>query len=112
MTTEPLFAPLARAGMNPGASVTINVNGRDIEAIEGASLAASLLAAGITRFRRSPVSGDGRAAYCMMGVCFECLVEVNGVPNRQSCLVTVQPGMVIRTQDDVPDLALQSEASR
>ena len=40
--------------------------------------------------------GGERAPYCMMGVCFDCLAEIDGVPNRQSCMVTVQPGMRIR----------------
>ena len=40
-----------------------------------------------------------RAPYCMMGVCFECLLEIDGVANRQACLVTVQPGMKIRSQE-------------
>jgi hypothetical protein len=47
----------------------------------------------------------------MMGVCFDCLAEIDGVPNRQSCMVTAQPGMRIRRQrgaraidpDDAPD---------
>jgi len=34
----------------------------------------------------------------MMGLCFECLVEIDGVPNRQSCQIPVQEGMQIRRQ--------------
>ncbi len=34
----------------------------------------------------------------MMGVCFECLVEIDGVPNRQGCLRNVTEGMRIRRQ--------------
>jgi NADH dehydrogenase/NADH:ubiquinone oxidoreductase subunit G len=42
----------------------------------------------------------------MMGICFECLVEIDGVPNRQACMVAAEPGMVVRRQDGhrpVPD---------
>jgi NADH dehydrogenase/NADH:ubiquinone oxidoreductase subunit G len=44
------------------------------------------------------VSGAPRAPYCLMGVCFECLVTVDGVGSRQGCLVPVREGMVIETQ--------------
>ena len=69
-----------------------------IEAAEGESLAAALLAAGIPSLRETPVSGAPRAPYCMMGVCFDCLVEVDGVPNRQACLTLAAGGMVVRRQ--------------
>ncbi len=45
-----------------------------------------------------PVDGSARAPYCLMGVCFECLMEINGQANVQSCLVSVEEGMVIRRQ--------------
>jgi predicted molibdopterin-dependent oxidoreductase YjgC len=44
------------------------------------------------------VSGEPRAPYCMMGVCFECLVEVDGVPNVQACMTSVREGMTVRRQ--------------
>jgi predicted molibdopterin-dependent oxidoreductase YjgC len=34
----------------------------------------------------------------MMGVCFDCLIEIDGVPNRQACLTAAVDGMVIRRQ--------------
>ena len=74
------------------------------------SLAAGLLAAGITRFRNASVSGAPRAPYCMMGVCFECLVEIDDVPSQQACLVRPREGMRIRTLDALPG-ALVLEAS-
>lgn len=83
----------------PGAQVRISVDGRAIEVPAGASVAAALLSAGITRTRSTPVSGAPRAPYCMMGVCFECLVQIDGQPNRQACLVTVQEGMQVGTQE-------------
>lgn len=103
MTNESLFSLLAAAGGSREARIPITFNGHPVMVPAGANLAASLLAAGVRRFRNSPVSGDGRAPYCMMGVCFECLLEVDGVPNRQSCLVAVRPGMTVRTQEELPD---------
>ena len=61
---------------------------------KGANLAAALLTAGVDVFRHSPVSGAPRAPFCMMGACFECLVEIDGV-TRQACMLEVTEGMTI-----------------
>jgi hypothetical protein len=82
----------------PPATIAVEVEGRAILVPQGASAAAAVLLAGIESLRDTPVSGTPRAPYCMMGVCFECLAEIDGVPNRQSCLVTARPGMRIRRQ--------------
>ncbi len=79
-------------------TITVTIDGVAQEAKAGDSVAATLLAAGIVTTRASPVSGAPRAPYCMMGVCFECLVTIDGVGNRQSCLIAVSDGMAIETQ--------------
>jgi sarcosine oxidase subunit alpha len=78
--------------------LSIDFEGQTIAAEPGDTVAAALIAAGIRRFRETAVSGSPRAPYCMMGVCFECLVTVDGVGNRQGCLVPVKPGVRIDTQ--------------
>lgn len=78
--------------------VTIHVNGQQIEAKSGDTVSAALLIAGVVPFRNTPVSGDPRAPYCGMGVCFECLVKIDGLDNRQACLILVCEGMQIETQ--------------
>ena len=78
--------------------VTVAVEGRTLEVPAGETVAAVLLAAGIVPTRTTPVSGAPRAPYCMMGVCFDCLVEIDGSPNRQACMVPVADGMSIRRQ--------------
>jgi D-hydroxyproline dehydrogenase subunit gamma len=78
--------------------VRITLDGSPLDVPAGASLAAALLAAGVEHTRTTPVSGAPRAPYCMMGVCFDCLVEIDGHPNRQACLTPVQAGMQVRTQ--------------
>lgn len=77
--------------------VAFTLNGTPAIAHAGDSVAAALLANGVVTTRCSPVSGEPRGAYCMMGVCFECLVTINGVGNRQGCLVTVSDGMRVET---------------
>ena len=78
--------------------VTVSIDGAPATARAGDSVAAALLAAGHLQCRTTPVSGAPRAPYCLMGVCFECLVEIDGVGNRQACMVRVAPGMRIATQ--------------
>lgn len=80
------------------AIVHFTFDGAPLEAREGDSVAAALLAAGVSSCRTTPVSGAPRAPYCMMGVCFDCLVVIDGVGNRQSCLVSVREGMAVETQ--------------
>ena len=40
-----------------------------------------------------------RGVYCGMGVCFDCLVVVDGVPNTRACVTWVREGMVVARQD-------------
>lgn len=79
-------------------SVVISVDGARVTAQGGDTVAAALLAAGLTPTRTTPVSSAPRAPYCMMGVCFECLVTIDDVGNRQGCLIPVSEGMRIETQ--------------
>lgn len=80
------------------AAVPVEVEGRPVLAPEGVSAAAAVLLAGFAAIRETPVAGAPRGPYCLMGVCFDCLAEIDGIANRQSCMVTVQPGMTIRRQ--------------
>ncbi len=75
------------------ASITIEVDGAPVPAAPGDSVAAAMLAAGIAAFRHAPVDGGPRGPWCAMGVCFECLVEIDGEPNRQACMTTVREGL-------------------
>lgn len=81
-----------------GPAVPITVDGKPVAARSGDTVAAALLAAGLSHCRTTPVTGAPRAPYCMMGVCFECLVTIDGVGSRQACLVPVQAGMAVETQ--------------
>lgn len=81
-----------------GASVALTVDGRAIDARQGDTVAAALMAAGIPHCRTTPVTMSTRAPYCLMGVCFECLVTIDGVGSRQACLIPVHEGMQVETQ--------------
>lgn len=78
-------------------AITVSVDGRMISASAGATVASVLLAEGIRVFRYTAKRGEPRGVFCGMGVCYECLVTVDGVPNVRACVTTVEPGMVIQT---------------
>jgi predicted molibdopterin-dependent oxidoreductase YjgC len=78
--------------------VRLLLDGEPIEAREGETVAAALLAAERVVLRRTARRGEPRGAFCGMGICFDCLVEIDGRANLQACLVTVADGMQIQTQ--------------
>jgi sarcosine oxidase subunit alpha len=78
--------------------VAVTIDGRTERVRGGDTVAAALFSVGIETSRAADVSGAPRAPYCMMGVCFECLITIDGVGNRQGCLVPVAAGMRIETQ--------------
>ncbi len=80
-----------------GRAVKISVDGRLIDAYEGDTIAAALLSAGIRRFRLSPKEKQPRSLYCGMGICFECLVTVDGVHAVRACVTPVADGMRVET---------------
>jgi hypothetical protein len=100
MPTERLFRPLEPAEN----TVQIEFEGVWLAVPAGVSLAAALLSGGVTHTRDSAVSGRPGAPYCMMGVCFECLVEVDAQANCQACLLPVRAGMRVRRQRGARDL--------
>ncbi len=82
-------------------TVTVNIEGEDVQAPLGETVAATVLVHNLGYTRTTPISGAPRAPLCMMGVCFECLMEIDGVPNIQACQVRVTEGMKIRRQQGV-----------
>lgn len=79
-------------------NVTVFVDGQSVSVGANESAAAAALQAGLVHTRTSPITGEKRAPYCMMGVCFECLMVIDGMPSRQACMVKVAPGMRIERQ--------------
>ena len=78
----------------PGPLVPVCFAGEKLALANGRNLAAELLAAGVIPFRESAVFGSQCNPYCMMGACFGCLVEIEGVV-RQACMTEVTAGMII-----------------
>lgn len=80
-----------------GRKVQIVVDGVAVEAFEGESVAAALLAAGRRGLRFAPRRGEPRGMYCGIGVCFECVMSIDGRPAVRTCVTPVREDMSIRT---------------
>jgi len=84
-------------------AVFVAVDGAEVTAYEGESVAAALLAAG-RRFTRSTArTGEPRGYFCGMGVCQDCLVTIDGSPNVRACMTPVRHGMRIEIQRGLGD---------
>ena len=77
----------------------------------GISVAAALLYLDVKFNRFSVVSGGPRSSYCMMGVCFDCLVVIDGKSNQRGCQTTVYQGISIARQPQVwsPDSKIEGD---
>lgn len=91
--------PLELVGARPGPAFGVTLDGRAIEALPGQTVAAALWSAGVTSWRTTRSGGSPRGVFCGIGVCFDCLVTVNGRPNQRACLVPARSGDVILTQE-------------
>ncbi|MFZ4380730.1 MAG: FAD-dependent oxidoreductase [Sandarakinorhabdus sp.] len=87
--------------------VQISFEGEPILARAGESLAAALTAHGIRGLRNTRSHAE-RGLFCGMGVCQDCLVEIDGAPNRRACMTSVAPHMAIRRQRHGHSSAMQS----
>jgi predicted molibdopterin-dependent oxidoreductase YjgC len=79
-------------------ALKISVNGAELSVDAGTTVAAAILNAGVTKFRRS-VSGEARSALCGMGICFECRVTIDAKPHARSCQIICADGMKVLTED-------------
>ena len=81
-----------------GPEVEIVVDGLPVTAFEGESVAAALLASGRHRLRTTARLRESRGMYCGIGVCFDCVMTVDGIPNVRTCQTPVRAGMRIESQ--------------
>ena len=85
-------------GFQPGPAFVIDVDGNPIMAHEGETIATALLAAGIHTFHTpDQIHPSPSRLFCGMGVCWQCLVTVDGRPSHRACQTAAQPGMKIET---------------
>ena len=81
------------------AQLTITFDGQELPVEEGQTVAAALIAAGRRSWRTTRSGGAPRGAFCGIGVCFDCLAVVDGIPNTRTCMTWVRAGLDVRLQD-------------
>ena len=95
-------------GLERGPDVAIKVNGVVVEACEGETIAVAVMAAsGLTL--RNHESGEPRGYFCGMGVCFDCVMTVDGVANTRTCVTWVRDGMTVDHQNPSESTPLDHE---
>ena len=87
-----------QAGVERGKCFEIEVDGEQILAYEGETIATALLAAGKRSCRRTTKKKEPRGIYCGIGVCFECRMIVDGKPNTRVCQTLATPNCTVQTQ--------------
>ena len=95
-------------GVQRGRRFEIEVDGEKLAAYEGETIAAALLAAGkricrTTRDRKHP-----RGVYCGIGLCHECMMVIDGVPNTRACQTLASPGCRVETQEGLGELEVEN----
>ena len=75
----------------PADLVRFTFDGTPLSAPRGATIAAALLANGVTSWRLTR-TGRPRGVFCGIGACFDCLVDVGGRRAVRACLVPVEDG--------------------
>lgn len=66
---------------------------------EGQTVGAALVAAGIRSWRTTRLEGRPRGLFCGIGICFDCLVVIDGQPNQRACLALARAGMDVQPQE-------------
>jgi aerobic-type carbon monoxide dehydrogenase small subunit (CoxS/CutS family) len=94
-------------GVKRGRQFEIEVDGEKITAYEGETVAAALIAAGRKTFRRTARNGHPRGMYCGIGLCYECMMIIDGVPNTRACQTPATPGCRVETQEGLGRLGVE-----
>ena len=79
-------------------NIEFTFDGESISAITGQSVAAALLAANQRALRKTRFNNNERGVFCGIGVCFDCLVVIDGITNQRACLIEARQGMKVQTQ--------------
>jgi hypothetical protein len=82
-----------------GTGVSFRFGERRVAFLPGQSVGAALTAAGIRTWRTTRVEGRPRGLFCGIGICFDCLVVVEGRPNERACLVPAEPELRVEPQE-------------
>lgn len=84
--------------VKPNSSITFTFDGKLISAIPGQTVGSAILEAGERTMRLTRFENKPRGIFCGIGICFDCLVVIDGTPNQRACLIEVRDGMSVNTQ--------------
>jgi sarcosine oxidase subunit alpha len=94
----------SRKSANQKNLINISINGKTVQVLPNDTVASSALCFGLSHTRTPAISGAPRAPFCLMGVCYECLMTIDGVPNQRACMTKVKEGMSITSQQGAGEL--------
>lgn len=86
------------AGVTRGERLVFRLDGKEVVAFRGETVAAALFASGHRTLRATARRQEPRGVFCGMGVCFDCLMVIDGQPSQRACMTLVAPGMDVQTQ--------------
>jgi predicted molibdopterin-dependent oxidoreductase YjgC len=84
-------------GLERGHALRMRIDGEEVDAYEGESIAAAVMADRGLELRETD-QRDPRGYFCGMGVCFDCVMIVDDVPNTRTCITFVRDGMTVEHQ--------------
>lgn len=85
---------------------TFEFDGRAVPFAAGQTVGAALVATGVRSWRRTRLHSRPRGIFCGIGVCFDCLVTIDGRPNQRACIVVADAGMAVHSQEGTGRAAL------
>ncbi|MEU0506738.1 (2Fe-2S)-binding protein [Nocardia sp. NPDC005998] len=98
MTRHPKAQAGPRTVEDGGTSIVhLTLDGQELLAHPGQTVGAALIDAGIQSWRTTRKNGRPRGLFCGIGICYDCLITVDGAPNQRACLVPVREGMQLST---------------
>ena len=93
-------------GVERGRQFEIEVDGEKVIAYEGETVAVALLAAGKRTLNHTAKKKQLRGVYCGIGLCYNCMMVINGIPNARACQTLAKPGCRVETLKGVGKLEL------
>ena len=77
--------------------ISFTFNGETFDGEPGQTVAAVLIKSGNRVLRSTRFGGEERSIFCGIGICFDCVVTINGISNQRSCLVEISEGMKVES---------------
>jgi len=102
----PTQDPIAPAAAD---ALHIELDGTTVDGLRGQTIAGVLLGSGVLAWRRTSRTGSPRGVFCGIGVCFDCIVTVNGQRDVRACQRRASDGDRIEIQHDALPLPSTDE---